>query len=72
MEMNLEIGLGWEFLFFSKYCLRYVSVSSIFLKHYDSKKAHGIISAVEEEQEIKMNSTHPNSQRNIGSEAYSK
>lgn len=37
-----------------------------------AKKAHGIISAVEEEQEIKMNSTHPNSQRNIGSEAYSK
>lgn len=37
-----------------------------------AKKADGIISVVEEEQEIEMNSTHPNSQRNMGSEAYSR
>lgn len=44
-----------------------------FLKHYDSKKkkADGVTSVVEE-QEIKMNSTHQDSQRNTGSEAYSK
>lgn len=36
-----------------------------------AKIADSLISVVEE-QETKMNSTHPNSQRNIGSEAYSK
>lgn len=35
------------------------------------KKADGVTSVVEE-QEIKMNSTHQDSQRNTGSEAYSK
>lgn len=37
-----------------------------------AKRVEGIISVVEEEQEIKTNSTHSNSQRNMGGESYSK
>lgn len=66
MEINLEIGLGWDFFsspyIVSSICYFTVQFSSSTMT---AKKADGIISVIEEEQEIELNSTHANSETQV-------